>query len=137
MFLSSTLPSMLLLPVAFCTPTHKHDCDLNIEGGEGANVIVCYSICDRDCSSFSILHIFDLDFITKKILNAMDKTWYIDKCNRQLNDNFSDALSKTSLLTYIHKNVSQCMLTECIMTNSSTKKTKQYLTQTDPKPGRF
>ena len=40
---------MLLLPVAFCTPIHKHGCDLNIEGGEGANVILCYNICDRDC----------------------------------------------------------------------------------------
>ena len=41
---------MLLLPVAFCTPMHKHECDLNIEWGEGANVIMCYNICDRDCS---------------------------------------------------------------------------------------
>ena len=40
---------MLLLPVAFCTPIHEHECDLNIEGDEGANVIVCYNICDRDC----------------------------------------------------------------------------------------
>ena len=32
---------MLLLPVAFCTPMHKHECDLNIEWGEGANVIIC------------------------------------------------------------------------------------------------
>ena len=53
MFLSSALPSMLLLPVAFCTPIHKHGCDLNIEGGEGANVILCYNICDRDCRSRS------------------------------------------------------------------------------------
>ena len=43
---------MLLLPVAFCTPIHKHGCDLNIEGGEGANVILCYNICDRDCRYF-------------------------------------------------------------------------------------
>ena len=43
---------MLLLPVAFCTPIHKHGCDLNIEGGEGANVILCYNICDRDCSLY-------------------------------------------------------------------------------------
>ena len=27
---------MLLLLVAFCTQIHKHECDLNIEGGEGA-----------------------------------------------------------------------------------------------------
>ena len=39
---------MLLLPVAFCTPMHKHEYDLNIEWG--ANVIMCYNICDRDCS---------------------------------------------------------------------------------------
>ena len=51
MFLSSALPSMLLLPVAFCTSIHKHECDLNIGGSEGANVIVCYNICDGDCSS--------------------------------------------------------------------------------------
>jgi len=42
---------MLLLPVAFCTPIHKHECDLNIERGEGANVVVCYNICDRDSAS--------------------------------------------------------------------------------------
>ena len=41
---------MLLLPIAFCTPVHKHECDLNIEGVDGANVIVCYNICDRNCS---------------------------------------------------------------------------------------
>ena len=29
---------MLLLPVTFCTPIHKHECDLNIERGKGANV---------------------------------------------------------------------------------------------------
>ena len=44
---------MLLLLVAFCTPTHKHECDLNIEGDEGANVIVCYNICDRDFRDMS------------------------------------------------------------------------------------
>ena len=41
---------MLLLPVAFCTPIRKHECGLNIEGDEGANVIMCYNICDRNCS---------------------------------------------------------------------------------------
>ena len=53
MFFSSALRSMLHLPVAFCTAIHKHECELNIEGegGEGANVIVCYNICDRDCKS--------------------------------------------------------------------------------------
>ena len=29
---------------------HKHEYDLNIEWGEGANMIMCYKICDRDCS---------------------------------------------------------------------------------------
>ena len=52
MFVSSHLPSMLLLPVAFCTSIYKHECDLNIGGGEGAYVIVCYNICDRDCLIF-------------------------------------------------------------------------------------
>ena len=47
---------MLLLPVAFCTPVHKHECDLNIEWGEGANVIMCYNICDRDCRSNKYFH---------------------------------------------------------------------------------
>ena len=28
----------------------KYECDLNIEWGEGANVIMHYNICDRDCS---------------------------------------------------------------------------------------
>ena len=55
---------MLLLPVAFYTPMHKQEYDLNIEGvrgkmwlcvttsgrGKGENVIMCYNICDRDCS---------------------------------------------------------------------------------------
>ena len=27
--------------VMLCTPTHEHQPDLNIEGGEGANVLVC------------------------------------------------------------------------------------------------
>lgn len=44
------LSSVLLLPVSFCTPT-MNECDLNIEGEEGANVVVCYNFCDRDCSS--------------------------------------------------------------------------------------
>jgi len=47
---------MLLLPVAFCTPMHKHECDLNIEWGEGANVIMCHNICDRDCRSKEYFH---------------------------------------------------------------------------------
>ena len=47
---------MLLLPVAFCTPMHKCECDLNIEWGEGANVIMCYNICDRDCRSKEYFH---------------------------------------------------------------------------------
>ena len=29
---------------------HKHECDLNIQWSEGANVIMCYNICDWDCS---------------------------------------------------------------------------------------
>ena len=45
------LSSVLLLQVSFCTPTHNHECDLNNEGDEGANVILCYNFCDRDCSS--------------------------------------------------------------------------------------
>ena len=61
MFLSSALPSMLLLPVTFCTPIHKHECDLNIEGVEGANVIVCYNICDPDC------RLKQLDLVWKQI----------------------------------------------------------------------
>ena len=47
---------MLLLPVAFCTPMHKHECDLNIEWDEGANVIMCY-ICDQGCSYSYLLKI--------------------------------------------------------------------------------
>lgn len=48
MFLSSALSSLFVLLVAFCTPTHEHECDLNIEADEGAKVIVCYNICDQD-----------------------------------------------------------------------------------------
>ena len=46
---------MMLLPVAFCTPMYKHEYDLNIEWGEGANVIMCCNICDRDCSHSATL----------------------------------------------------------------------------------
>ena len=47
--LSSAVSSMLRLSVDFSSPTHKHQHDLNIERGEGANVLVCYNICGRDC----------------------------------------------------------------------------------------
>ena len=69
MFLSSTLPSVLLLPVAFWTPIHKHECDLNIEGGEGPNVILCYNICDRDCLTF--IRNKSWDMTTLKLLSVL------------------------------------------------------------------
>ena len=37
----------LLVPVG--TSAHKHQNDLNIEGGGEANVLACYNICDQDC----------------------------------------------------------------------------------------
>ena len=62
---------MLLLPVAFCTPIYKHECDLNIGGGEGAYVIVCYNICDRDCSLTlsEMLHHQSYDSLMSKLLH--------------------------------------------------------------------
>ena len=83
MFLSSALSSMLLLPVAFCTPIPKHECDLNIEGGEGANVILCYNICDRDCSSCeqrNYLLIQPVDLLQKFLLKSLDCSPYQAGC---------------------------------------------------------
>ena len=44
--LSSALPTMLYLLVALCTPTHKHQHDLNIEGGEMKSVLCVHNICE-------------------------------------------------------------------------------------------
>ena len=52
----------MLFYVMLCTPTHEHQLDLDIEGGEGANVLMCYNICDRDCS-FNV----ELDLILAKV----------------------------------------------------------------------
>ena len=41
MFLSFALPTLLLLVVALCSPTYERQDDLNIEGGEGKNVLLC------------------------------------------------------------------------------------------------
>ena len=60
---------MLLLPVGFCTPINKHECDLYIEGGEGANVIMCYNICDRDCVTF--IRNKSCDMTTRKLLSVL------------------------------------------------------------------
>ena len=63
---------MLLLPVAFCTPIQRHGCDLNIEGGEGANVILCYNICERDCSSLSVYYnMADCDAVSVEIAQLL------------------------------------------------------------------
>ena len=89
MFLSSALPSMLLLPVAFWHPIEKHECDLNIEGGEGANVIMCYNICHRDCRSTFLITLLNWSTVLSSLnfLSIFDQSTgpnYLTKMERPL-----------------------------------------------------
>ena len=67
---------------------------------------------------------------------VMDKTWYIDECNRQLSDtNFYQRLDE-DITADIQKRVTfyvNRMHKDKLMND----KTKQYLIQSDVKPGRF
>ena len=66
----------------------------------------------------------------------MDNTWYIDECNRQLNDSkFYKRLNEditadiqTRVTYYVKKMYHDGLIND---------KTRQYLIQTDVKPGRF
>ena len=66
----------------------------------------------------------------------MDKTWYIDECNRQLNDVKFYRKQDGDITNQIQQRVTiyvQRMLKDGYID----EKTKQYLIQTDVKPGRF
>ncbi|XP_068696962.1 uncharacterized protein [Montipora foliosa] len=66
----------------------------------------------------------------------MDKTWYIDECNRQLNDSKFYRRLNEDITVDIQKRVTvyvNRMYTDDLID----EKTKQYLIQPDVKPGRF
>ena len=66
----------------------------------------------------------------------MDKTWYIDECNRQLNDSKFYRRLNEDITVNIQKRVTvyaNRMYTDDLID----EKTKQYLIQPDVKPGRF
>ena len=66
----------------------------------------------------------------------MDRTWYVDECNRQLNDAKFYRKQDGDITNQIQERVTtygQRMLKEGYID----KKTKQYLIQTNVKPGRF
>ena len=66
----------------------------------------------------------------------MDKTWYVDECNRQLNDVKFYRKQDEDITNQIQQRVTiyvQRMLKDGYID----EKTKQYLIQTDVKPGRF
>ena len=66
----------------------------------------------------------------------MDKTWYIDECNRQLNDSkFYKRLNEDKTAD-IQKRVT-LYVNRMYHDGLINDKTRQYLIQTDVKPGRF
>ena len=67
---------------------------------------------------------------------VMDKTWYIDECNRQLNDSkFYKRLNEDKTAD-IQKRVT-LYVNRMYYDGLINDKTRQYLIQTDVKPGRF
>ena len=66
----------------------------------------------------------------------MDKSWYIDECNRQLNDTKFYQHLKEDMTADIQKRVT-FYVNKMHTDNYINYKTKQYLIQTDVKPGRF
>ena len=66
----------------------------------------------------------------------MDKTWYIDECNRQLNDSKFYKRLKEDITADIQKRVT-FYVNRMYHDGLINEKTRQYLIQTDVKPGRF
>ena len=67
----------------------------------------------------------------------MDKSWYIEECNRQLNDTkFYQQLKDDDLTTNIQLRVKE-YVNRMHRDDYIDNKTKKYLIQSDPKPGRF
>ena len=83
------------------------------------------------------LNAVKLDMTTGKrdklTATELDKLWYIDKCNRPLNDTKSDAQTIANTLLQPYKNVSPFTLTECIMVRTQfiNDRSQQYLKQSD------
>jgi len=66
----------------------------------------------------------------------MDRTWYVDECNRQLDDAKSYRKQDGDITSQIQDRVTTCgqhMLKDGYID----EKTQQYLIQTNVKPGRF
>ena len=66
----------------------------------------------------------------------MDKRWYLDECNRQLNNPFFYEKQETDLTDTIQKRVTEYvkrMLNDGLTVN----KNKQYLLNKNPKAGRL
>ena len=67
---------------------------------------------------------------------VMDKTWYIDKCNRQLNNVKFYGNQDEDISNQIQQRVT-IYIQNMLKDGYTDEKTKQYLVQTDVKPGHF
>ena len=67
---------------------------------------------------------------------VMDKTWYIDECNRQLNDSKFYKRLNEDITADIQKRVT-FYVSRMYHDRLINEKTRKYLIQTDVKPGRF
>ena len=66
----------------------------------------------------------------------MDRTYYLDECNRQLNNPTFYELQTTDLTDNIQKRVT-LYVKRMFNDHLIDKKTKQYLVNKNPRPGRF
>ena len=66
----------------------------------------------------------------------MDRTWYVDECNRQLNDVKFYRKQDEDITNQIQQRVT-VYVKRMLKNGYIDEKTKQYLIQTDVKPGRF
>ena len=66
----------------------------------------------------------------------MDRTWYVDECNRQLNDAKFYRKQDRDITNQIQERVTT-YVKRMLKDGYIDKKTKQYLIQTNVKPGRF
>ena len=67
---------------------------------------------------------------------VMDRTWYVDECNRQLNDAKFNRKQNRDITNQIQERVTT-YVKRILKDGYIDKKTKQYLIQTNVKPGRF
>ena len=66
----------------------------------------------------------------------MDRSWYINECNRQLNNPTVYEQQEKDQTAMIQKRVTE-YVKRMFNNELIDQKTKQYLVQNDPKPGRF